>query len=213
MNAVASLARAWGSARTIAGAASVAGWSRRPTLQWPDRTAQDLAHLDAVFQTSLRIQLETARRYDRRFTLTSTALSGGEPVQDAAHDPAQDPAQVAAACARHIRVLDAVTLIDGALVMLWGSTAQTEVAAALERLIAAGVLPPSSLERTGAATFPMDGLTAVSLTEAAAAHIGTLPPSTRPHPPTRLHAVATAPPSARAEGDHSNGNGLTAVGG
>lgn len=201
---VANLARVCGTAAATVGAASLAGWSRRPTLQRSDRTAEDLARLDAEFQASLRIQLETARRYDGRFTLTSIQLGAGEPIPDRA--------LLATACKRHIRLLDAVTLIDDALVVLWGSTEQAEAATALERLIGAGVLPPSSLEWTGAATFPADGFTAVSLVEAAVGRIGTFElPGRRER--VHLHAVTTAPPSVAVDAGRMNGDGLTAVGG
>lgn len=197
---VTGFARACGTAAAIAGAASVAGWARRPTIQWTGRTDQELSRLDMEFQTCLRTQLETARRYDHRFTLTSTQLDGG------------DPALVATACERHIRVLDAVTLTDGVLLFLWSSIERAEAATALDRLIAKGVLPPSSLARTGAATFPVDGFTAVSLIEAAAERVGTLQlPSRRELP--RLHAVAAVPSSVRVEAGHTNGDGLAAVGG
>lgn len=211
MTIVTSLARVSGHVATVVHAATLAAWSHRPALQWPDRAAEELVRLDAGFQTSLRTQLEAARRYDRCFTLTSTALGGG--------DLELDPAQVAQACERHIRVLDAVTLMDDVLVLLWGGTEQPEAATALERLIAAGVLPPLSLERTGSATFPADGLTAVSLTEAAADRVGSLVPAGREQP-TRPRAVSTARSTARSTvrstvrvgRSRANGDELTAVG-
>src|SRR5690606_23269634 len=162
---VANLARVCGTAATIAGAASVAGWSQRSMRQLTDRTAPDLARLDIEFQTCLRTQLETARRYDLHFTLTATELDDGDPVA------------VARACAPHLRVLDAVTLVDGALVLLCSGTEQAGAARALDRLVTEGVLAPSSLERTGAATFPLDGFTAVSLMETAVERVGSLAPA------------------------------------
>lgn len=201
MNVVTGLARACGTAATLAGAASIAGWSGRATRQWIDGIDPEISRLQAHFESTLRIQLETARRYERCFTLTSTELDG------------LDPKLVATTCEQHVRVLDAVTLMDGALVVLWWNTDRPGTAIAFERLIADRVLPPSSWERTGAATFPGDGLTAVSLTEAAAARIGSLTPAThRDRPARTLHAVAT-PTSLRSGDVGANDDRLRAVGG
>lgn len=147
MTIAANLVRRCGAAVTVAGAATIAARSLRRANH---RIDDELDRLDAEFRTSLRIQLETARRHDRRFTLTSTPIDGIARLL---------PTDVG----RHVRVLDAVTSTDDALIVLWWNTDRQGTLAAIERLVAEGVVPRAAADATGIATFPTDGLTVVSL--------------------------------------------------
>jgi hypothetical protein len=172
MTFVTTIARACGTAVTVAGAASLANRSMRRNAGHDP----ELQRLDAAFTTSMRIQLETARRHDRRFTITSTELD------------LASPSRTALEVERRTRVLDAVTVVEDTLVILWWNTDLDGAATAIRRLVAIGALPTSSLELTGAATFPDDGFTEVALVEAASGRRHGLPPVVRP-----LHAVPDLP--------------------
>lgn len=154
MNVPNTLARACGTVASVAGAATLAGRSRREGARGPDPA---LAQLSADFSTTMRIQIETARRYELRFTLTATDLADHEPLHAAQR------------CAGHIRLLDAVTVVGQSLVVLWWNTDRLGASAAIRRLVASGVLDPTSPDRTGGATYPSDGLTEVALLEHATA--------------------------------------------
>lgn len=152
----------------------------------------------------LAMQIEIARRDESRFTVTSTQLDGVDPSL-------VDPVRVVTACDRQLRVLDAVTTTDGALVVLWWNTDRAGATIGLQRLVADHVLPLAALERTGTAMFPEDGLTAVALIEAAR-RVDTPSILSRWERPTHLHAVTTGPPVRGVEGDGLDGDGLAAAG-
>jgi hypothetical protein len=205
MNIFAGLVRACGAAVTAAGTASGVGRPRRrPSRRRSGPTAQEIARLDAEFHTRLAMQIEIARRDESRFTLTATELDGV--------DSSVDPLQVLFACDRQLRTLDAVTLIDGVLVVLWWNTDRSGATVGLQRLVADDVLPLAALERTGTAMFPDDGLTAVALSEAARRIGG--PPSFRRRTERRTHlrAVTTGPAVLGVDGDGLDGDGLAAAG-
>lgn len=159
MSRASGLARMWGAA-ALAGVATAAGWTGR-ALWHGDGDQRELELLEDHFWVQVRTQLEVARRYERRFTLTSTELD----VADATDVDATD---LVFSCAGGVRSLDAVALIDQRLVVLWWNSDREQAASAVARLVADGLLPASALTVTNAAVFPGDGLTAVSLVEAAA---------------------------------------------
>jgi hypothetical protein len=169
MTSVQVLARVCGAACTLAGAAAVAGRQARTGSNGDHRRLErDLGRLEEIFRDRLHTQLESARRYERRFTLTSTELA------------VPDPGHLVVDCASHIRVLDALAFVDGALLALWWDSGPDAAEAAISRLVDEGRLPPASRHTTGSATFPVDGLTAISLVEFANEERCRPPRSTEP---------------------------------
>lgn len=134
---------------------TVLGRETRAALsRW--RTVSEPAHdHDADFLDRLNIQFEGARRFDRRFAITVA------PVRS------EDLATVLGACARNLRLLDAVTSLDDDVMFLWAETAHAGAAAATTRLVEAGFLPIAAKPRH--AVFPDDGYTTTALIDAATA--------------------------------------------
>lgn len=111
---------------------------------------------DARFRDRLGIQFEGARRFDRHFTISVAPVVASDPEQLSA---------VLDECAARIRLLDAVTSLDGDVMILWGETDRAGATAAMARLVADGVLPVAGAPEH--ATFPEDGYTTSALIDAA----------------------------------------------
>jgi hypothetical protein len=122
----------------------VAGWRR---LVGNDHDVHRT--LDDRFDAQLRMQLEAARRYERSFALTHVSGDGC------------DLSALAQRCSSRIRILDAVTVSDAGLMLLWAESDRAGAEAATRRLSRDGLLPHAVTVRS--AIFPVDGLTVAAL--------------------------------------------------
>ena len=115
-----------------------------------------LERYDSVFADRLAVQLESARRHNRRFSVTII------PLEPLGRDERID---VLRRCTSAIRLLDAATLLEGELLVLWSDADRPQAADAAHRLACEGIVSEFAVPRH--ATFPDDGLTTEALIEAA----------------------------------------------
>jgi len=109
-----------------------------------------LARMDDAFGVRLKVQLESARRHNRAFTLSRITCPS--------------PLNVACHCAPRVRTLDAVTVYRGEVVVLWAETGAPTARDAVQRLVGEGLVGEGVPVRS--VTFPHDGVTITALLEA-----------------------------------------------
>lgn len=132
---------------------------RRITARLPGGRRRTGTHDAERFWVSFELQLESARRHQRTFSVSrmSARSRAGSDVSEV------DVARLLDDISRTIRRTDAVAVVDDDILVLWSEIDERHVDSAIGRF--AEVLGVDPSEVTTAA-FPRDGITAASLFDA-----------------------------------------------